>query len=134
MTIELDFSPLNQIVAVFGLLILVYGSVSFFVKEKLFLGEAPIAVLVGIVLGPYGIGQLLTFATEDGMDSLDSVALGLSRIVIGIQLTLVGIQLPHKYLKFEWKSLLVLLMREYRSCSCVHIWPQGSVQAWLYAQ
>jgi len=41
--------------------------------------------------------------------NLSSITLNFSRLVLGVQLVLAGVQLPSRYLKTEWKSLLVLL-------------------------
>ena len=108
MAIELELSSLNLVATVSGLFLILYGSFSYLIKERLFLGEAPLAVLVGILFGPYGVAGRLGLAEK--FDDLDQVALGLSRVVIGIQLVLVGVQLPYKYPWVEIKSLMVLLL------------------------
>lgn len=42
-------------------------------------------------------------------ESLDSIILYFSRLVLGVQLVLAGVQLPHRYLKTEWRPLALLL-------------------------
>ncbi|CAO1631241.1 unnamed protein product [Sympodiomycopsis kandeliae] len=103
---ELDVVALS-----FGLFVCLYGVFSFHIKERLYIGEAPLAFLLGILLGPYGIGQLTKWDGQ-GEDSENAahLALGLSRIVIGVQLVLVGIQLPKSYLIHEARSLTMILL------------------------
>lgn len=42
-------------------------------------------------------------------DNLDNITLAFTRLVLGVQLVLAGVQLPHRYLKVQWRSLLLLL-------------------------
>lgn len=108
MLLELEVTTLNVLTTSFGLFFVAYGTFSYFVKERLFLGEAPLAVLVGIGLGPYGLGRIFNWDTKEV--DIDEISLGLCRVVIGIQLTLVGVQLPYKYPWIEIRSLFVLLI------------------------
>lgn len=105
---DLELTDLNLLCTSFGLFFVIYGSFSYLVKERFFLNEAPIAVLVGVALGPYGVGGIFNWASKEV--EMDAVSLGLSRVVIGIQLTLVGIQLPYKYPQVELRSLSMLLL------------------------
>ena len=43
------------------------------------------------------------------VETLDTITLYFTRLVLGVQLVLAGVQLPSKYLKTEWKSLALLL-------------------------
>lgn len=103
---------LDAIALSFGVFVCLYGIFSYLVKERLYLSEAPLAFLVGIFIGPYGIGQLTRWDGDNGDEAAyaDAVALGLSRVVIGIQVALVGVQLPKYYLVHEWRSLTILLL------------------------
>lgn len=95
----------------FGLFVCLYGIFSFYVKERLYMGEAPLAVLLGIILGPYGLGRITHWSGEgEDEENADKIALGFSRVVIGIQLVLVGIQLPKYYPVHEARSLTMLLL------------------------
>lgn len=108
MGLELKVTTLNLLCTAFGLFFVAYGTFSYLIKERLFLGEAPLAVLIGIGLGPYGLGGIFNWASKE--IGMDEVSLGLCRVVIGIQLTLVGVQLPYKYPWVEIRSLAVLLL------------------------
>lgn len=113
----LPISTLDLSVASAGLFLIAWGTFSYLAKERLFLGEAPFAVAIGILLGPYGLGNVFGWTQpgqpEEPGGSIDQLTLGLSRIVIGIQLVLVGIQLPPGILTKEFKSLVLLLIREW---------------------
>ena len=69
-----------------------------------------ISLLAGVVFSPYVLNFVdpLSYA-EGSLANLDAITLNFSRLVLGIQLVLAGVQLPSRYLKAEWKSLLVLL-------------------------
>lgn len=108
MALQLEITTLNLLCTAFGLFFLPYGTFSYLIKERLFLGEAPLAVLIGVGLGPYGLGGIFNWASKEV--DIDEVSLGLCRVVIGIQLTLVGVQLPYKYPWIEIRSLVVLLV------------------------
>lgn len=106
--LDLEITALNLLCTSFGLFFIAYGTFSYLIKERLFLGEAPLAVVIGIGLGPYGLGGIFNWASKE--IDIDEVSLGLCRVVIGIQLTLVGVQLPYKYPWIEIRSLVVLLL------------------------
>lgn len=108
MNIELEITSLNLVCTAFGLFFVSYGTVSYLIKERLFLGEAPLAVLIGVGLGPYGFGGIFKWTPKEV--NVDELSLGLCRVVIGIQLTLVGVQLPYKYPWIELRSLVMLLI------------------------
>ncbi|EST04807.1 Cation/H+ exchanger [Kalmanozyma brasiliensis GHG001] len=108
MGLELEVTSLNLLCTAFGLFFIPYGTFSYLIKERLFLGEAPLAVLIGIGLGPYGLSGIFNWTSPEM--EIDEISLGLCRVVIGIQLTLVGVQLPYKYPWIELRSLAVLLL------------------------
>ncbi|UZJ56160.1 hypothetical protein CBS101457_005480 [Exobasidium rhododendri] len=111
MAIELENSGFNLVASALGGFLLLFGALSYLIKERLYLGEAPLAVIVGIILERSGsIPSDLGGKPGGASDPLDEVALSLSRLVIGIQLVLVGIQLPQKYPLVEFKSLAILLL------------------------
>lgn len=105
---ELDIAALS-----FGVFVCLYGIFSYVIKERLYLGEAPLAFVLGVALGPYGVGQLASWDGQgEDAEQADKISLGLSRIVIGIQVALVGVQLPRYYPIHEGRSLALLLLRE----------------------
>lgn len=69
-----------------------------------------ISLLAGVTFSPYGLNFIdpLNYA-QGSVANLNSITLNFSRLVLGVQLVLAGVQLPSRYLKAEWKSLLMLL-------------------------
>ncbi|KAI5837026.1 Sodium/hydrogen exchanger family-domain-containing protein [Morchella snyderi] len=80
--------------------------VSLFIKEKLYIGEATVATICGIIFGPYGAGLL----DPSTWGNVDQITLEASRIVLVVQCFAVGVELPKKYMERHWKSVLVLLI------------------------
>ncbi|KAF3940669.1 hypothetical protein ABW19_dt0208949 [Dactylella cylindrospora] len=108
---HLVVSEFNIICTILGGFVLCFGLISFFVKERLYLSEALIALLVGVALGPQGAGLInpIGYARDNSEENLDAINLAFSRLVLGVQLVLAGVQLPKLYLVHEWKSLAMLL-------------------------
>jgi NhaP-type Na+/H+ or K+/H+ antiporter len=77
-----------------------------------------ISLLVGVAFGPHAANFIRPDAYTDcpsgGGDQvchskLDDITLNFSRLVLGVQLVIAGVQLPHKYLRREFKPLMLLL-------------------------
>ncbi|KAI8984694.1 Sodium/hydrogen exchanger family-domain-containing protein [Mycotypha africana] len=101
-----EISVFTIAVAVISGFILFFGYISMFLKEKLFLSEALVAVIVGIIAGPL---------VSHGFDPMswpehDEITKQLTRCIIAIQVMAVGIELPKHYLKKEWLTMLCLLL------------------------
>lgn len=79
---------------------------SLFVKEKLYIGEATVATLCGIIFGPHAAN--LFNPLEWG--NVDKITLECSRIVLVVQCFAVGVELPKAYMERHWKSVLLLLL------------------------
>ncbi|KAK0554157.1 hypothetical protein OC846_002246 [Tilletia horrida] len=109
MAVELDPSQLNLSLLILGAYIVIFGLFSYVLKEKANVGEAPIAVILGVALGPYGVFNLVDWAASGNQGQADAMMLGLSRIVLGISLFLVGVALPFRYLRTEAVSLFILV-------------------------
>jgi NhaP-type Na+/H+ or K+/H+ antiporter len=85
--------------------LLVYALFSQFIKNNLHLSEPPLAVLFGILLGPYALNVITPH--EWGLH--DGTIQEITRVVVGIQCFAVGIDLPKFYFARHWKSILFLL-------------------------
>jgi len=85
--------------------LLVYALFSLFIKNSLHLSEPPLAVLFGILLGPYVLNVINP--TEWGHD--DPFLQEFTRIILGVQCFAVGIELPKYYFRRHWKSVLYFL-------------------------
>ncbi|KAK8191189.1 Sodium/hydrogen exchanger family-domain-containing protein [Phyllosticta capitalensis] len=107
---NLDLSNFNIVCATLGGFISVFGLVSYLCKEKFYLSEALISTIAGIIFGPNAANFLRPSDYALGSDeTLHTINLYFTRLVLGVQLVLAGVQLPSKYLQKEWKSLALLL-------------------------
>ncbi|KAL4903292.1 hypothetical protein BDW74DRAFT_54085 [Aspergillus multicolor] len=79
---------------------------SLFVKEKLYIGEATVATICGIIFGPHAAN--LFNPIEWG--NVDKITLECSRIVLVVQCFAVGVELPKAYMERHWKSVILLLL------------------------
>jgi NhaP-type Na+/H+ or K+/H+ antiporter len=68
---------------------------SAFIKEKLYLGEAPIATIFGIILGPHVSGLIDPYKWGGEHDEVrDEITLEVTRVVIAISVFAAGVELP----------------------------------------
>ena len=83
----------------------IFMLVSLFVKEKLYIGEATVATICGVIFGPHAANLInpLTWGNTD------SITLEFSRIVLVVQCFAVGVELPKAYMRKHWRSLFFLL-------------------------
>ena len=82
-----------------------YALFSRFIRNRLHLSEPPLALLFGIIFGPYAL-SLLKFR-QWGID--DVATQEFTRLIVGIQCFAVGLELPKHYFNRHWKSVLYLL-------------------------
>ncbi|SOV04827.1 related to Na+/H+-exchanging protein [Ustilago sp. UG-2017a] len=106
--IEVDLSEVSKSLAVLGGFIVIYGLLSYVVKERLYLSEPLLAVMAGIIVGPYVLNWVdpISWGT---IEETNEVTYQLTRIVVGIQVLFCGISLPKAYLWREKFSLVILL-------------------------
>ncbi|KAH8725806.1 Sodium/hydrogen exchanger family-domain-containing protein [Phaeosphaeriaceae sp. PMI808] len=76
------------------------------IKERLYIGEATVATLCGIIFGPHA-ANLINPAT---WGNVDLITLEFSRIVLVVQCFAVGVELPRAYMEKHWKSVTLLLI------------------------
>src|SRR6202012_4220330 len=76
------------------------------IKEKLYIGEATVATICGIIFGPHAANLInpLTWGNTD------QITLEFSRIVLVVQCFAVGVELPKSYMERHWKSVVFLLV------------------------
>ncbi|CCG81633.1 Na /H antiporter Nha1 [Taphrina deformans PYCC 5710] len=91
--------------ALIGGFVTIFSLVSLFIKERLYIGEATVAVLVGIIFGPVAADIFDPYT----WGNTDYITLEVARIIIVIQVFAVGVELPRKYLKSHWKGVAVML-------------------------
>lgn len=76
------------------------------IKERLYIGEATVATLCGIIFGPHA-ANLINPGT---WGNTDQVTLEFSRIVLVVQCFAVGVELPKAYMERHWRSVVFLLV------------------------
>ena len=79
---------------------------SLFVKEKLYIGEATVATICGIIFGPHAANLFDPLS----WGNVDKIALECSRIVLVVQCFAVGVELPKAYMERHWRSVTFLLV------------------------
>lgn len=92
--------------ALIGGFVTIFSLLSLFIKERLYIGEATVAVLVGIIFGPVAANIFDPYT----WGNTDYITLEVARIVIVVQVFAVGVELPRKYLKNHWKGVAVMLL------------------------
>ncbi|KAI9343710.1 Cation/H+ exchanger [Pilaira anomala] len=98
-------STVSTIAATLGGFILLYGVCSLIIKEKLYISEASVAILCGILCGPL----VFNLINIDNWAYKQDVTRQFTRVVIAIQVMAAGVTLPKAYLRKEFRSLLILL-------------------------
>ena len=88
--------------------IVLFALFSAFIKETLFAGEAIIAVVVGIVIGPYAADLFDPRGWDQGRN-FDDFTLEFTRVVIALSVFAVGVELPRAYMYRHARSLAFLL-------------------------
>lgn len=76
------------------------------IKERLYIGEATIATICGIIFGPHAADLI----NPVSWGSVDVVTLEFSRIVLVVQCFAVGVELPKFYMEKHWRSVVFLLL------------------------
>ncbi|KAF2138856.1 uncharacterized protein K452DRAFT_233609 [Aplosporella prunicola CBS 121167] len=76
------------------------------IKERLYIGEATVATLCGIIFGPHAANLINPL----DWGNTDLITLEFSRIVLVVQCFAVGVELPKAYMERHWRSLFALLV------------------------
>ncbi|KAF1826917.1 uncharacterized protein K489DRAFT_414471 [Dissoconium aciculare CBS 342.82] len=76
------------------------------IKERLYIGEATVATICGIIFGPHA-ANLIDPGT---WGNTDQITLEFARIVLVVQCFAVGVELPKAYMEKHWKSVVLLLV------------------------
>ncbi|KAI4267550.1 MAG: hypothetical protein L6R38_008209 [Xanthoria sp. 2 TBL-2021] len=78
---------------------------SLFVKEKMYIGEATVATICGIIFGPHAANLFNPIS----WGNTDQITLECSRVVLVVQCFAVGVELPKAYMERHWKSVVFFL-------------------------
>ncbi|EKM79683.1 hypothetical protein AGABI1DRAFT_100597 [Agaricus bisporus var. burnettii JB137-S8] len=93
-----------------GGFIVIFGMFSLLLRERLYIGEALLAFLFGVIIGPFCADIFDPRSWGNGDPTIsDIVTLEFTRIVLVIGVFAIGVELPKKYMLRHWKSLLFLL-------------------------
>jgi hypothetical protein len=78
-----------------GGFVVLFGLFSLVIKERLYIGEAPIATIFGIIIGPY-VGGVFNPRDWGGLSEhvTDEITLEVTRVVIALGVFAVGVELP----------------------------------------
>jgi len=76
------------------------------IKERMYIGEATVATLCGLIFGPHAANLI----DPESWGSVDIVTIEFSRIVLVVQCFAVGVELPKFYMERHWKSVVFLLV------------------------
>lgn len=76
------------------------------IKERLYIGEATVATLCGIIFGPHAADLI----NPNSWGNVDQITLEFSRIVLVVQCFAVGVELPKAYMERHWRSVTMLLV------------------------
>lgn len=76
------------------------------IKERMYIGEATVATLCGLIFGPHAANLINPLS----WGSVDIVTIEFSRIVLVVQCFAVGVELPKFYMEKHWKSVVFLLL------------------------
>ncbi|KAH7037878.1 alkali metal cation/H+ antiporter Nha1 C terminus-domain-containing protein [Microdochium trichocladiopsis] len=76
------------------------------IKERMYIGEATVATIVGIIFGPHAANLI----NPKEWGNVDEVTLEFSRVVLVVQCFAVGVELPKFYMERHWKSVVFLLI------------------------
>ncbi|KAJ3048732.1 hypothetical protein HK097_010248, partial [Rhizophlyctis rosea] len=92
--------------AFLGGFIILFGCISLVVKEKMFLSESLVAMLIGIAFGPYGANLLNPFSWPT---HVHVVTQQFAQLLIAIQIMAAAVALPRNTWTQRWKGLAILL-------------------------
>ncbi|KAL9097000.1 MAG: hypothetical protein Q9165_000964 [Trypethelium subeluteriae] len=103
---QLDVNKPHLVYIILGGFTSLFMLCSSVIKERLYIGEATIATLCGIIFGPHA-ANLINPAT---WGNTDQITLEFARIVLVVQCFAVGVELPKYYMERHWRSVTFLLV------------------------
>ncbi|KIM28941.1 hypothetical protein M408DRAFT_328997 [Serendipita vermifera MAFF 305830] len=87
-----------------------FGMFSLLIREKLYVGEAILAFLFGVIIGPYGANIFNPRSWGNGSEeTVSAITLEVTRVVLAVGVFAIGVELPSKYIQKHWKSILFLI-------------------------
>ncbi|KAG9124548.1 hypothetical protein FRC07_011171 [Ceratobasidium sp. 392] len=87
-----------------------FGMFSLLIREKAYIGEAVIATVFGIIIGPYVAGIFDPRGWAGSHEVVNEITLEVTRVVLAIGVFAIGVELPKQYMLKHWRSLFYLLV------------------------
>lgn len=118
---QIEATPAHRSYLLLSIFLITYTLFTNLIRNRFHLSEPPLALAVGILLGPKGLGWLdpnscdSVKACFDGKDDPegwgwgDDVVLEATRVILGIQVFTIGVELPKFFFSRHWKSVGMLL-------------------------
>ncbi|TQV91897.1 sodium/hydrogen antiporter [Cordyceps javanica] len=103
---HLDITKPHLVYIILGGFTSLFMLCSSFIKERMYIGEATVATLCGVIFGPHAANLI----NPNEWGSVDIVTVEFSRIVLVVQCFAVGVELPKYYMERHWKSVIFLLI------------------------
>jgi sodium/hydrogen antiporter len=103
---QLDVNKPHLVYIILGGYTTLFMLCSSIIKEKLYIGEATVATVVGIIFGPIAANLINPLS----WGNTDQITLEFSRIVLVVQCFAVGVELPKRYMNRHWRSVTLLLV------------------------
>ena len=103
---QLDINKPHLVYIILGGFTTLFMLCSSVIKERLYIGEATVATICGIIFGPHA-ANLIDPGT---WGNTDQITLEFSRIVLVVQCFAVGVELPKAYMERHWRSVVFLLV------------------------
>ncbi|KFH41440.1 Na(+)/H(+) antiporter-like protein [Hapsidospora chrysogenum ATCC 11550] len=102
----LDITDPHLVYAILGGFTTLFMLCSSFIKERMYIGEATVATICGIIFGPHAANLI----DPNSWGSSDIVTIEFSRIVLVVQCFAIGVELPRFYMERHWRSVVYLLV------------------------
>ncbi|TWU72379.1 hypothetical protein ED733_003985 [Metarhizium rileyi] len=103
---QLDITKPHLVYIILGGFTSLFMLCSSFIKERMYIGEATVATLCGVIFGPH-VANLID---PNSWGNTDIVTVEFSRIVLVVQCFAVGVELPKFYMEKHWRSVIFLLV------------------------
>jgi sodium/hydrogen antiporter len=103
---QLDPTKAHVAYAVVAVFSACFSLCSLFVKEKLYLGEASVATIYGLIVGQHCLNWFNPFSWGNYF----YITLEISRVLLCIEIVAVAVELPKRYVLKHWFSLFLLLI------------------------
>lgn len=103
---QLDVNKPHLVYIILGGFTTLFMLCSSIIKERLYIGEATVATICGIIFGPHAANLI----APNTWGNADQITLEFSRIVLVVQCFAVGVELPKAYMERHWRSVTFLLI------------------------